>query len=55
MLVTCIGISSGIGRLIAGPISDCKQVNRIIMQQVYEKNHSNIIVEILIFFKYIGL
>ncbi|XP_025416090.1 monocarboxylate transporter 10 [Sipha flava] len=34
MLVTCIGISSGIGRLIAGPISDCKQVNRIIMQQI---------------------
>ncbi|VVC31285.1 Hypothetical protein CINCED_3A014625 [Cinara cedri] len=34
ILVTCIGISSGIGRLISGPISDCKRVDRIIMQQV---------------------
>lgn len=48
ILVTCIGISSGIGRLIAGPISDCKQVNRIIMQQVYEI----IIYEVLMFLKY---
>ncbi|XP_050429209.1 monocarboxylate transporter 10 [Adelges cooleyi] len=34
ILVTCIGISSGLGRLIAGPISDLKGANRIVMQQV---------------------
>jgi len=34
ILVLSIGISSGIGRLISGPISDCKKVNRIVMQQV---------------------
>ncbi|XP_029346887.1 solute carrier family 16, member 10 isoform X1 [Acyrthosiphon pisum] len=34
ILVTCIGISSGIGRLISGPISDYKGVNRIVMQQM---------------------
>jgi len=35
ILITCIGVSSGIGRLISGPISDCKGVSRIVMQQVY--------------------
>lgn len=34
ILVTCIGVSSGIGRLISGPISDYKGVDRIIMQQI---------------------
>lgn len=43
ILVTCIGISSGIGRLIAGPISDFKNVDRIVMQQVYKIIHLNII------------
>lgn len=40
ILVMCIGISSGIGRLIAGPISDFKNVNRIVMQQVPTSNFS---------------
>lgn len=40
ILVLCIGISSGIGRLIAGPISDFKSVNRIVMQQVPTSNYS---------------
>ncbi|XP_050534692.1 monocarboxylate transporter 10 isoform X2 [Daktulosphaira vitifoliae] len=34
ILVTCIGISSGIGRLVSGPISDLKKANRIMMQQI---------------------
>lgn len=41
ILVTCIGISSGIGRLISGPISDYKGINRIVMQQVYWIIHLN--------------
>lgn len=45
ILVTCIGISSGIGRLISGPISDFKKVDRIVIQQVYY-------IIILVFFHY---
>lgn len=34
LLVTTLGASSGLGRMIFGPLSDSKRVNRIVMQQV---------------------
>ena len=34
ILVTCIGITSGIGRLVFGKIADIKGVNRILLQQI---------------------
>lgn len=46
ILVTCIGISSGIGRLASGIISDCKGVNRIIMQQVPKVFFSDLIISL---------
>lgn len=34
VLVTCIGATSGVGRLVFGKIADCPNVNRIFLQQV---------------------
>jgi MCP family monocarboxylic acid transporter-like MFS transporter 10 len=34
VLVMCLGITSGLGRLIFGKIADIPKVNRIFLQQV---------------------
>jgi MCP family monocarboxylic acid transporter-like MFS transporter 10 len=34
VLVMCLGITSGVGRLIFGKIADIPRVNRILLQQV---------------------
>jgi MCP family monocarboxylic acid transporter-like MFS transporter 10 len=34
VLVICLGITSGLGRLIFGKIADIPRVNRIFLQQV---------------------
>ena len=34
ILVTCIGITSGVGRLMFGKIADIEGVNRILLQQI---------------------
>jgi MCP family monocarboxylic acid transporter-like MFS transporter 10 len=34
VLVMCLGITSGLGRLIFGKIADIPRVNRIFLQQV---------------------
>ena len=34
VLVSCIGITSGLGRLIFGKIADLPKVNRILLQQI---------------------
>lgn len=36
MPIMCIGITSGIGRLVFGYIADRPKVNRILLQQVYK-------------------
>ena len=38
VLVTCLGITSGLGRLCFGRIADIRRVNRILLQQVSSKN-----------------
>jgi MFS transporter, MCT family, solute carrier family 16 (monocarboxylic acid transporters), member 10 len=34
ILVMCIGLTSGVGRIIFGKIADLPKVNRIMLQQV---------------------
>ena len=41
VLVMCLGITSGLGRLCFGRIADIRRVNRILLQQVSSKNFGN--------------
>jgi MCP family monocarboxylic acid transporter-like MFS transporter 10 len=41
ILVTCIGITSGLGRLCFGRVADIHSVNRILLQQVRLKTFGN--------------
>jgi MCP family monocarboxylic acid transporter-like MFS transporter 10 len=41
VLVMCLGITSGLGRLCFGRIADIHKVNRILLQQVSSKKFGN--------------
>jgi len=42
VLVMCLGITSGLGRLCFGRIADIRRVNRILLQQVSLKNFNDV-------------
>lgn len=48
--VMCIGITSGIGRLVFGYIADLPKVNRILLQQVRDVTEEYIFYATLFFF-----